>query len=214
MQPILIDQAKATDVPAIAALFLECFRESVLHHCGKLPKPLAMQDVFTLVYTAEPQAALVARQAEGTVVGYCFAPVHLHSLWWKAVWEGHLLKWTWRWLTGQYGFGLHPVKVIVLNKAAFLRSAMLPVKAADAQILSIAVGEAYRGQGIAGALMQAALTYFRICGVRVVRLEVRPDNKPAVRIYEKLGFFRGGITRDSQGEWLIMFREMENEQSV
>lgn len=202
-------RASLADVPNIADLFTESFRDSVLHHCGgRLPNPKAMQDVFTLVYQAEPAAALLAKGPDGQLLGYCFAPVGLSRLWWQALAGGHLIKWAWRWLTGQYGFGLHPVKIIVLNKLAFLRSAATPGKAANARILSIAVARADRGQGIASALMVAADKYFKDNKVQRVRLEVRPDNWPAIRVYEKLGYYPGGTTYDSQGPWLIMFKEI------
>lgn len=204
---VTIKRAVAADIPAIAALFTTSFRESVLHHCGKLPKPQAMEDVFTLVYEAEPTAAFIAKTEDGRLAGYCFAPVKLSRLWIRAVLRGHIWKWAWRWLTGQYGFGIHPVKVIVMNKLAFLRSAAVPSKAANARILSIAVDENLRGQGIGMRLMQAALTYFQQMGAKAVRLEVRPDNVAAIKIYEKLGFIHCGSTYDSQGEWLIMLKE-------
>jgi ribosomal protein S18 acetylase RimI-like enzyme len=204
-----IDQATMADIPAIAALFTESFKDSVLHHCGRLPKPQAMEDVFALVFSAEPSAALVARGSGGQVVGYCFAPTTLSRLWIRSILGGHLLKWAWRWLTGRYGFGLHPVKIILLNKLAFLQSAMVPAKAANARILSIAVAEEVRGRGIAGKLLAGAMEYFKERGVFRVRLEVRPDNAAAIRLYERWEFVPGGITRDSQGEWLIMFKEME-----
>ncbi|HAK75212.1 MAG TPA: GNAT family N-acetyltransferase, partial [Sporomusaceae bacterium] len=59
------------NIKAIAALFTVCFYDSVIHHCGKLPKPQAMEDVFTLVFRAEPAAALVAKDEKGTIIGYC-----------------------------------------------------------------------------------------------------------------------------------------------
>ncbi len=209
-----IERAAPRDIPAIAALFTESFRESVLHHCGKMPNPQAMQDVFALVYEAEPAAAFVARSACGGVVGYCFAPTDLSRLWVRSILRGHLLKWAWRWLTGQYSIGLHPVKIILLNKLAFLQSAFTPAKAAKARILSIAVAEDVRGQGLAGRLMEAAMEYFAARGVSRVRLEVRLDNAPAIHVYEKWGFVPGGITMDSQGEWLIMFKEMESSYAI
>jgi ribosomal protein S18 acetylase RimI-like enzyme len=205
---ITIEQAVAANIPAIAALFTDSFKESVLHHCGKLPKPQAMEDVFALVYHAEPEAAFTARSSDGRVIGYCFAPARLSRLWRQAVLGGHIFKWGWRWITGRYGFGLYPVKMILCNKIAFLHSSFQPAKAANARILSIAVDRSWRGQGIAGRLMQAAITYFIDCGAPRVRLEVRPDNISAIRVYEKYGFIPDGCTYDSQGEWLIMVREM------
>ncbi len=208
MDNFAITRARVTDVPAIASLFTESFMDSVLHHCGgRLPKPQAMEDVFTLVYTAEPEAALIAKERSGKLIGYCFAPVRLNQLWIQAITGGHLAKWAWRWLTGKYGFGLHPVKIIFLNKLAFLRSAATPGKAANARILSVAVSPAARGLGVASALMAEADRYFREKQVMRVRLEVRPDNRPAIRVYEKLGYYPGGTTYDSQGPWLIMFKD-------
>lgn len=206
---VVIERAELADIPAIAALFTDSFKESVLHHCGgRLPKDQAMQDVFRLVYQSEPESALLARTVQGKVIGYCFAPTRLSGLWLKALWGGHLLKWTWRWLTGRYGFGLHPVKVIVMNKLAFLQSAMAPTQTVNARILSIAVASEARGQGIASRLMGAAMDYFAEQHVPKVRLEVRPDNASAIRVYEKWGFVPNGYTIDSQGKWLIMIREM------
>lgn len=209
MNNYTITRAQTTDIEGIASLFTESFMDSVLHHCGsRLPKPQAMQDVFSLVYEAEPEAALIATDTAGRLIGYCFAPVRLNRIWLKAVTGGHLVKWAWRWLTGKYGFGLHPVKVILLNKLAFLRSAAAPGKTANARILSIAVRPVARGLGVASALMVQADNYFRENQVTRVRLEVRPDNHPAIRVYEKLGYYAGGTTYDSQGPWLIMFKEI------
>lgn len=205
-----VERANLSDIPAVAALFTESFKESVLHHCGgRLPKPQAMQDVFTLVYQVEPEAALVARLADGGIIGYCFAPTALPRLWVRAVLGGHIFKWAWRWLSGQYGFGLYPVRVILMNKLAFLRSAVKPTQSASARILSIAVDPACRGRGVAGALMVAAMDYFRGRGAKRIRLEVRPDNAPAIKVYENNGFIAAGYTYDSQGPWLIMLKEME-----
>jgi ribosomal protein S18 acetylase RimI-like enzyme len=207
---IHIGQAGLSDIPAIAALFTESFEESVRHHCGGiLPKPQAMEDVFTLVYQAEPQAALVARTPSGKVVGYCFAPIRLANLWLRAVWRGHVVKWAWRWLTGRYGFGLHPVKVIVMNKAAFLSSSVAPMEMANARILSIAVAAQARGRGVGGLLLAKAIEYFSLKKVARVRLEVRPENTAAISLYKKWNFIPKGYTEDSQGKWLIMYKEME-----
>jgi len=57
--------------------------------------------------------------------------------------------------------------------------------------------------------MAAAMNYFAVCRVGKVRLEVRPDNHPALQVYQRWGFVPSGVTRDSQGEWLIMLKEME-----
>lgn len=208
---ISIEQVNGSDIPAIASIFTESFNESVRHHCGGLlPKPQAMQDVFTLVYEAEPQAAFVARAATGQVIGYCFAPTQLPHLWIRALLGGYLVKWALRWLTGKYGFGLHPLRIIVMNKLAFLCSAATPTKKANARILSIAIAAEVRGQGIGNKLFGAAMNYFRLKKATRVRLEVRPENGAAIRLYEKWNFIENGYTVDSQGKWLIMYKEMEH----
>ncbi len=209
MQEYIIDTAKREDIRQIAAIFTESFTDSILFHCGKLPQPLAMEDIFLAVFLAEPQAALVLKYRQ-TVVGYCFAPHCLPRLWLQAVFGGHLLKWAWRWLTGKYGIGVYPIKMLLLNKASFLQSAFTPAKTSNARILSIAVAKQYRGKGLASQLMAAAMNYFAGRKVRRVRLEVRPDNLSAIRVYEKFGFVAAGTTSDPQGDWLIMFKEMEN----
>lgn len=209
---ISIGKATIADIPQIASLFTESFIESVLHHCGGvLPEPQAMQDVFTLVYQAEPEAAIVARDVTGKVIGYCFAPTELSNLWLRAIWEGHLLKWAWRWISGKYGFGLHPVKIIIMNKVAFFYSAVTPSKPAKGRILSIAVAEEARGQGVANLLLENAIKYFSKKRINRVRLEVRPSNKVAIRLYEKWNFVFAGYTADSQGKWMIMYKEMEHD---
>lgn len=54
--------------------------------------------------------------------------------------------------------------------------------------------------------MRRALDYLDRRGVAQVRLEVRPDNAPALAVYSRLGFRVAGSTSDSQGPWLIMLR--------
>lgn len=189
MQGYTIDTAILDDIGAIGALFTESFKDSVLFHCGCLPKPQAAEDIFTLVYETEPKAAFVVRRPDGRVAGYCFALTDITQLWVRAVTHGYILKWCFRWLTGRYGFGFYPVKMAMLNKLAFFRSAFAPGKRAKARILSIAVADNK---------------------VQRVRLEVRPDNSSAIKLYERQGFVSAGVTFDPQGEWTIMFKEMEH----
>jgi ribosomal protein S18 acetylase RimI-like enzyme len=203
-------RATPADVPGIGRLFLEAFPESVIHTCGKIPNFVAIEDLFTCIYEAEPCAAFVAKDLEGTVVGYVLAPTHISNLWKRALFGGHVFRWTWQWLKGEYGFGFYPVKVMFSNKIGFLRSAWTPKIAAEARILSVAVSPSARGHGLATKLMVCALEYFKEQKVPLIRLEVRPDNTPAKRVYEKLGFTEAGFTRDSQGDWLIMLKEMEH----
>lgn len=65
----------------------------------------------------------------------------------------------------------------------------------DGEIGNIAVDEAFRGQGIGGVLLEAALTEGRRRDVEAVYLEVRESNEAARRMYERRGFVRVGRRR-------------------
>jgi ribosomal-protein-alanine acetyltransferase len=56
------------------------------------------------------------------------------------------------------------------------------------RIYSLAVAPAHRGMGIADALMDGAIAYAKEKGLRAVFLEVRTENRAAIRLYEKKGF--------------------------
>lgn len=202
-------RATPEDIPGIGKLFLASFSDSVIHTCGKIPNFAAITDLFSCVLAAEPEAVFVARDAAGQVVGYIFAPSSIENIWKRAIFRGHLLHWAWRWLKGDYGFGWYPVKIMFFNKINFFRSALTPQVHASARILSVAVSPLARGQGLGTKLMRCAMAYFQARKVSGIRLEVRPDNTSARKIYEKLGFIDAGLTRDSQGDWLIMLKEME-----
>ncbi len=53
---------------------------------------------------------------------------------------------------------------------------------------SLVVGEKYRGQGIGGKLLEAALQQSIRDGAPSVALTVSPKNEPAVALYRKYGF--------------------------
>jgi ribosomal protein S18 acetylase RimI-like enzyme len=55
-------------------------------------------------------------------------------------------------------------------------------------ISNVAVLPAYRGRGIAGRLVDAALLHMKSLGARYVLLQVRSDNLPAVALYRHRGF--------------------------
>lgn len=63
------------------------------------------------------------------------------------------------------------------------------------RIYSIAVEPRYRSSGVAGLLIDRAVNYADEKGLRSVFLEVRTDNAPAVRLYEKKRFVRRLIKR-------------------
>ena len=64
-------------------------------------------------------------------------------------------------------------------------------------ITNVAVKPNYRQQGIARALMQRSIEHLRTLNVKTALLNVRPDNRGAIALYEDLGF--GQV--ETRGEW-------------
>ena len=60
----------------------------------------------------------------------------------------------------------------------------------SAELVSVAVGPACRGQGIASSLMRSTLRRLRLRRVRQFTLAVRASNWPAQALYSKFGFAR------------------------
>jgi len=76
---------------------------------------------------------------------------------------------------------------------------------ARAEIHSIAVAPAERGRGVAAALLRRIVASLRRRGFRTVSLNVRLENKAAIRLYRKLGFHRvrrvNGYYEDGAPAW-------------
>jgi len=62
----------------------------------------------------------------------------------------------------------------------------------EGYISNVAVGAAYRRQGIGAALLQEMLLRAEKLGLSFVTLEVRESNQDAFRLYQKHGFTRVG----------------------
>jgi len=58
----------------------------------------------------------------------------------------------------------------------------------EAHITNIAVCPEYRGRGIGEELLGRVIGYAARTGIEDFTLEVREDNIPAIRLYEKFGF--------------------------
>lgn len=58
----------------------------------------------------------------------------------------------------------------------------------EVHLLTIAVDPPHRGNGYARFLMQALLVHARQTKSRVIYLEVRENNEPAIALYKRLGF--------------------------
>jgi ribosomal-protein-alanine N-acetyltransferase len=66
----------------------------------------------------------------------------------------------------------------------------------EAEILNFAVRRAARRQGIGTRLLREAISHAQNTGARVVFLEVRASNQPAIAFYERQGFQQIGRRRD------------------
>jgi [ribosomal protein S18]-alanine N-acetyltransferase len=206
---IVFRPAQRSDLPQIADLFFRAFPESVCHVVGTAKVPTrGIADAMAILLDAEPQALRVAAEGD-RVAGYIFSPRKLTGVWKVALLRGHVCRLAWRWLTGRYGIGLRAVWKIITNKLTVVRSAKDATVECDARIFSVAVDPAYQGRGLGTRLTQEGLQYLQSVGAERVRLEVRPDNLAARHVYEKLGFqSHDRMTEDSQGKWLIMFKDL------
>jgi putative acetyltransferase len=61
--------------------------------------------------------------------------------------------------------------------------------------LGMMVAASHRRRGIGRALLDAAVGWARMAGVRKLELHVFPWNEPAIRLYERFGFEREGLRR-------------------
>lgn len=66
----------------------------------------------------------------------------------------------------------------------------------EGDINQVAVTSAYRGQGVGRKMMQALLERLEQAGAKAVTLEVRAGNRPAIALYETLGFQTEGIRKN------------------
>ncbi len=83
-------------------------------------------------------------------------------------------------------------------------------KKGQARILSLAVLPSLQGQGIGSQLLKEGLAYLFAGGIPLVKLEVRPDNLAARRLYACQGLKECGTFTDLQEEWLILEKNSEN----
>ncbi|ROS31460.1 ribosomal protein S18-alanine N-acetyltransferase [Cellulomonas sp. PhB150] len=65
----------------------------------------------------------------------------------------------------------------------------------DAQVMTIGTATAHQGRGLGGVMLAALVARAREIGAASVLLEVRVDNEPALRLYERAGFTRLGLRR-------------------
>jgi len=66
----------------------------------------------------------------------------------------------------------------------------------QAHINNLAVLPELRGQGLGTQLLEAVIAEALHLGAILLTLEVRQSNEPALRLYEKAGFYREGVRKN------------------
>jgi len=198
-----------SDVDDIASIFIRAFPESVRHYYGASPPPVAgFRDIFAFLSRAQRRNFLVYEEC-GVVLGYVIVPRTMGRVWAKALLGGYVFLWVAKWLSGRYGISFRRARTILANKLLFAGYSGEQLLRGHAQVLSVAVDPRAQGRGIGRQLIQAGLALLRQQGACTVKLEVRPGNEPARRIYSSLGFREAGRSRDSQGQWIVMVAHLE-----
>ena len=63
----------------------------------------------------------------------------------------------------------------------------------ESHLLNIAIHPNHQGRGLGDKLLQKIIFQNKTMGVKVISLEVRVSNLPAITLYEKRGFFKDAI---------------------
>ncbi len=141
---------------------------------------------------------------DGELAGYAIFVPSIKRVQRESIRSGAAFRWAIAMLRGGFGVRFSVIPRLLANKIAFLRAGGRYRTKGDAQLLNIAVVPERQGNGIATALIVAGMQTMRQLNVPEVRLEVRPWNDGAVRLYRKTGWREAGKTRDMEGEWLVM----------
>jgi ribosomal-protein-alanine N-acetyltransferase len=117
----------------------------------------------------------------------------LHAACFAAAWDATSLR---QMLAHPGAFAFHHLDGFVLARTA----------GGEAEILTLAVAPAVRGQGLGRALLQAAIAQARQLGAETMFLEVGADNPAALALYAGLGFANVGHRKGyySGGDALVL----------
>ncbi|MSP83209.1 MAG: ribosomal-protein-alanine N-acetyltransferase [Alphaproteobacteria bacterium] len=91
------------------------------------------------------------------------------------------------------GPGVHGL--VARDRSMTVGFALVRVAADEAELLTLGVEPARRGEGLGRRLMLRSLDGARIRGARTLFLEVAADNSPARALYASLGFAQVGVRK-------------------
>ncbi len=66
----------------------------------------------------------------------------------------------------------------------------------DGEVTNVVTKKAYQNRGIGATLLNQLFSIGRTMGVEAYTLEVRVSNRPAIHLYQKLGFKEEGIRKN------------------
>lgn len=148
---------------------------------------------------------LIVREEGVGVLGYCAVIPDMTRIAMGFLRKAIPLRMAEQLLTRRIPLRPEEILKLVANWIVFtLSSLAAPLTPGAGKILSIAVRKNFRGQGLGRELLNQAIQLLIGEGKSLVRLEVRPDNQAAIRLYESLGFRMIGRLRDLQGPWVVM----------
>lgn len=214
MGSIIYDNLKPADAEEIADIFVSAFPETVSvfykasSPTGPYPAGLytALKDIFNFYIKKEPGGAFAAR-VEGKIIGYVLAPLDAGKLKHKFISSKEVFSVLKNFMTGKYNLKFSSLLRIFIDKIAFIFHGAKTGPDIPARILSVAVNPSFQGKGIGKKLTEIGIESLKKRGADKIRLEVRPDNKPAVAVYEKLGFKKVNEYKDTRGVWLVMVKD-------
>ena len=206
---VTIRRAKPDDMLAVARIYLAAFPDSVEQLHLERVRPRAVADLMRIPLQAEPWSFFVA-DAGDRLIGYAICPAHADRIWLAAIRRGLALRMLGRWLAGRYGLGLRSAVQAMSDKIHCWRGGRRRDTECPARVLSIAVDPTAHGQGTGRQLLHEGLHYLQREGAFRVRLEVRPHNEPAKRLYESVGFRTVGTIHDTRGPWEVMLLAWED----
>jgi ribosomal-protein-alanine N-acetyltransferase len=84
--------------------------------------------------------------------------------------------------------GATPAYVACDAKRRIAGFALIRLVADESELLTIAVDPKWRGKGVGRALLDAVFADLMMSPARKMFLEVDAENRPAIKLYERLGF--------------------------
>lgn len=202
-----IIRCRIEHIPQVVDIFCKAFSSSITFFTPITPKiKEAITDVFVLLLHCFRESFFIAVDKLGRVQGYIIVTDNIKRLWLETLRSGFLFKILFKWIFQKYGITPVTALKVVLNKMCFI--IFETTTGGGGQILSVAVNPKEQGRGIGKKMVAAGINYLKSLGLKTVKLEVRPNNLAALKLYSKHGFRQIGKTRDLQGEWLIMSAEL------